>query len=211
MFRQLTFGVVVAAGLALCAADLQAQCVGCGGSTPIYSQPINAGVYSYGQPVYGTTAYGQPGCGGCGNMQMTYTAAPISSGCCNTGCAPVQTSCCQPMVRSNCCRPMARRSCCQPVNSCCQPMVNSGCCHTNYANNMTSSCGCGGNVVMGTQAGGGVIMGTVVQPPAGGAVDQANPPVPVETDTKVEEKTPAPADGTETAGEKIEDNAAEKK
>lgn len=206
MFRQFTFGVVAAAALAFCAADLQAQCVGCGGSTPIYSQPINAGYsYGYAQPVYGTVAYGQPAQGCCG--QMTYASAPVNNGCCNNGCysAPVQ-SCCRPrMMRTNCCRPMmARTNCCQPMRtSCCQPMATTGCCGnmgqmTYTQGTVTSACGCGGTVM-----GGGMIMDGTIQPQeAGGAVDQANPPVPVETDTKVEEKTPAPAEKTETAAEK---------
>lgn len=229
MFRQLTFGAAVALCLAFGSADLQAQCVGCGGSTPIYSQPINGGAY-YGQPVYNTQMYNNY------SMQQTYTSGQVN-GCCggytsvapmNTGCgcnaAPVRTSGCgcnvAPMysgcggcnsapVNMGCggCNTAPVNMGCggcnsAPMNMGCGAPVNMGCggCNGGYAQPvMSSACGCGG-MVNGGMMMDTTVMGGDIQPQATGEVmDQASPPVPVENGTKVEEKKSPAPANTETS------------
>ena len=61
MLRQLVFGIAAMACLSLCTAELQAQCVGCGASAPVYSTPISSAPVVYGaQQSYGVQSYGTP-------------------------------------------------------------------------------------------------------------------------------------------------------
>ena len=60
MLRQLAFGIAAMACLSLCTVELNAQCVGCSQSAPVYSTPISSGAV-YGAPVqqsYGAQSYG---------------------------------------------------------------------------------------------------------------------------------------------------------
>ena len=88
--------VAVAACIAMCSAELQAQCVGCGGSTPIYSTPMSTGtIYApmYGTQTYGTPIYNQatyssytPVSGCCGQITSTAMTAPIATSIPTSGC-----------------------------------------------------------------------------------------------------------------------------
>lgn len=209
MFRQLAFGVAVAACLAVCSAEVQAQCVGCGGSTPIYSTSMSSGVV-YNAPMYSQQVYSQPVYNQM--MPQTYTAgtiarvsyaAPMSNGCCSNSCGntcgsyrmynPCRTTCCRRPV-SNCCNRMVA-----PVNNC------GGCgnCGVSYGYASNACGGCGAtSPCVGCGANQGVIMnGGAMEPQStGGAVDTTSPPMPVE-DKKMEEKGTTPSPATETAGE----------